>query len=177
MIIVTEATASAGAGQRPPGEAVRTTTTSGVRAADGVPRPPHEVTGGRDGRVLPQAGPRLARATAAPSPADGGTGERLNPAYEETRSVTEPAVPGAVATVPEAAPYATAARGTLRSAAVTGGDVRSRTAPAAVRRLGPPYDEAVRPQADEGAARSGDARRDPLGAVTKSLDDMGVDAE
>ncbi|KOT39769.1 hypothetical protein ADK41_13295 [Streptomyces caelestis] len=49
-------------------------------------------------------------------------------------------------------------------------------APGSVRRVSP-CDEVVRQPVDEGVATCGDARRELLDAVTKSLDSKGVDAE
>ncbi|MFE2279528.1 hypothetical protein ACFXAE_20285 [Streptomyces sp. NPDC059454] len=43
--------------------------------------------------------------------------------------------------------------------------------------MAPPYDEVVRRRENAGVTTLGDARRGPLGAVTKSLDSKGVDAE
>ncbi|MER6806971.1 MULTISPECIES: hypothetical protein [Streptomyces] len=163
--------------------AVRVTTAAGVRAAADVPRPVYGAAGGRDGRVPPEIGPGLDPAAVrslAPfsaSPVGSGNDGRLNPAHKDTRSVEEPVAPHVATTAPEAAPYATAGHRALRGGAVTGGDARVRVGQAAVERPGISYGEVVRQPAREGGARFGDVRQDLLGAVTKSHDSMGVDAE
>ncbi|MEU1574889.1 transaldolase [Streptomyces collinus] len=100
-----------------------------------------------------------------------------DPAYKDTLYVDELVAPGTVNTMPEATLDAVADHGDVRGDTVTGGYDRARADLAAVERLGIAYDEVVRQLEDEGVAKFEAAWQDLLDAVTKSLNNKGVDAE
>ncbi|AMW14085.1 transaldolase [Streptomyces qaidamensis] len=100
-----------------------------------------------------------------------------DPAYKDTLYVDELVAPGTVNTMPEATLNAVADHGDVRGDTVTGGYDRARADLAAVERLGIAYDEVVRQLEDEGVAKFEAAWQDLLDAVTKSLNNKGVDAE
>ena len=100
-----------------------------------------------------------------------------DPAYKDTLYVDELVAPGTVNTMPEATLNAVADHGDVQGDTVTGGYAQARADLAAVERLGIAYDEVVRQLEDEGVAKFEVAWQDLLDAVTKSLNDKGVDAE
>ncbi|MFE2513680.1 transaldolase [Streptomyces naganishii] len=100
-----------------------------------------------------------------------------DPAYKDTLYVDELVAPGTVNTMPEATLRATADHGAVTGDTVTGGYEQARADLTAVERLGISYDEVVRQLEDEGVAKFETAWQDLLNAVTKSLNDKGVDAE
>ncbi|MFF6911509.1 transaldolase [Streptomyces sp. NPDC012466] len=100
-----------------------------------------------------------------------------DPAYKDTLYVDELVAPGTVNTMPEATLNAVADHGDVRGDTVTGGYDRARADLADVERLGIAYDEVVRQLEDEGVAKFEVAWQELLDAVTKSLNDKGVDAE
>ncbi|MFC9679766.1 transaldolase [Streptomyces sp. NPDC056948] len=100
-----------------------------------------------------------------------------DPAYKDTLYVDELVAPGTVNTMPEATLNAVADHGDVQGDTVTGGYVQARADLAAVERLGIPYDEVVRQLENEGVAKFEVAWQDLLDAVTKSLNNKGVDAE
>ncbi|MFC9503318.1 transaldolase [Streptomyces sp. NPDC057002] len=100
-----------------------------------------------------------------------------DPAYKDTLYVDELVAPGTVNTMPEATLNAVADHGDVQGDTVTGGYAQARADLAAVERLGIPYDEVVRQLENEGVAKFEVAWQDLLDAVTKSLNDKGVDAE
>ncbi|MFH9011569.1 transaldolase [Streptomyces sp. NPDC017943] len=99
-----------------------------------------------------------------------------DPAYKDTLYVDGLVAPGTVNTMPEATLNAVADHGDVRGDTVTGGYDRAREDLAAVERLGIAYDEVVRQLEDEGVAKFEVAWQELLDAVTKSLNDEGVDA-
>ncbi|MFC9126244.1 transaldolase [Streptomyces sp. NPDC057099] len=100
-----------------------------------------------------------------------------DPAYKDTLYVDELVAPGTVNTMPEATLNAVADHGDVQGDTVTGGYAQARADLAAVERLGIGYDEVVRQLENEGVAKFEVAWQDLLDAVTKSLNDKGVDAE
>ncbi|MER7478080.1 transaldolase [Streptomyces sp. NPDC126510] len=100
-----------------------------------------------------------------------------DPAYKDTLYVDELVAPGTVNTMPEATLDAVAAHGDVQGDTVSGGYAQARADLAAVERLGIAYDEVVRQLEDEGVAKFEVAWQELLDAVTKSLNDKGVDAE
>ncbi|MFK4122095.1 transaldolase [Streptomyces longwoodensis] len=100
-----------------------------------------------------------------------------DPAYKDTLYVDELVAPGTVNTMPEATLNAVADHGVISGDTVTGGYAQARADLAAVERLGISYDEVVRRLEDEGVAKFEAAWQELLDAVTKSLDNKGVDAE
>ncbi|MGW0498683.1 transaldolase [Streptomyces sp. NPDC003007] len=100
-----------------------------------------------------------------------------DPAHKDTLYVDEPVAPGTVNTMPEATLNALADHGDVRGDTVTGGYDRARADLADIERLGIAYDEVVRQLENEGVAKFEVAWQDLLDAVTKSLNDKGVDAE
>ncbi|MGX1564865.1 transaldolase [Streptomyces sp. NPDC055506] len=100
-----------------------------------------------------------------------------DPAYKDTLYVDELVAPGTVNTMPEATLNAVADHGDVQGDTVSGGYAQARADLAAVERLGIPYDEVVRQLENEGVAKFEVAWQDLLDAVTKSLNDKGVDAE
>ncbi|MFE1750931.1 transaldolase [Streptomyces anandii] len=137
-----------------------------------------EVFGAVDGSTRP--GERfapLAGAGANPQrPLWASTGVK-DPAYKDTLYVDELVAPGTVNTMPEATLRATADHGAVTGSTVTGGYEQARADLTAVERLGISYDEVVRRLEEEGVAKFETAWQDLLDAVTKSLNDKGVDAE
>ena len=100
-----------------------------------------------------------------------------DPAYKDTLYVDELVAPGTVNTMPEATLDATADHGAVTGDTVRGRYDEARADLAAVERLGISYDEVVRQLEDEGVAKFEAAWQDLLDAVTKSLNNKGVDAE
>ncbi|MEU3551705.1 transaldolase [Streptomyces longwoodensis] len=100
-----------------------------------------------------------------------------DPAYKDTLYVDELVAPGTVNTMLEATLNAVADHGVISGDTVTGGYAQARADLAAVERLGISYDEVVRRLEDEGVAKFEAAWQELLDAVTKSLDNKGVDAE
>ncbi|MFC7012387.1 transaldolase [Streptomyces viridiviolaceus] len=100
-----------------------------------------------------------------------------DPAYRDTLYVEELVAPGTVNTMPEATLNATADHGDVQGDTVTGGYAQARADLAAVERLGISYDEVVEQLEQEGVAKFEVAWQDLLDAVTKSLNDKGVDGE
>ncbi|QWB21944.1 MULTISPECIES: transaldolase [Streptomyces] len=100
-----------------------------------------------------------------------------DPAYKDTLYVDDLVAPGTVNTMPEATLNAVADHGDVQGDTVTGGYAQARADLAAVERLGIGYDEVVRQLENEGVAKFEVAWQDLLDAVTKSLNDKGVDAE
>ncbi|MFB6849170.1 transaldolase [Streptomyces sp. NPDC056373] len=100
-----------------------------------------------------------------------------DPAYKDTLYVDELVAPGTVNTMPEATLNAVADHGDVQGDTVSGGYAQARADLAAVERLGIAYDEVVRQLEDEGVAKFEVAWQELLDAVTKSLNDKGVDAE
>ncbi|MDQ0936892.1 transaldolase [Streptomyces turgidiscabies] len=100
-----------------------------------------------------------------------------DPAYKDTLYVDELVAPGTVNTMPEATLDATADHGDIHGDAVSGGYAQARADLAAVERLGISYDEVVKLLEDEGVTKFEIAWNDLLDAVTKSLDNKGVDGE
>lgn len=91
MITVTEATASAGAPQRPPGAAVRTTSTADVRTALDISDSAYKASGGRNGGVPLAATGAGAGPGAAPGAiADPGTVPGGTTTGEGARTRAEP---------------------------------------------------------------------------------------
>ncbi|MGW2703816.1 transaldolase [Streptomyces sp. NPDC001340] len=99
-----------------------------------------------------------------------------DPAYKDTLYVDELVAPGTVNTMPEATLKATADHGEITGDTVTGGYAQARADLAAVERLGISYDEVVQRLEDEGVAKFETAWQELLDAVTKSLENKGVDA-
>ncbi|MFE3168804.1 transaldolase [Streptomyces sp. NPDC059224] len=99
-----------------------------------------------------------------------------DPSYKDTLYVDELVAPGTVNTMPEATLNATADHGNVRGDTVTGGYEQARADLAAVERLGISYDEVVGKLEDEGVAKFEVAWQELLDAVTKSLNNKGVDA-
>jgi transaldolase len=100
-----------------------------------------------------------------------------DPAYRDTRYVTELVAPGTVSAVPEATLHAVADHGVVHGDTVSGGYAQARADLAAVERLGISYDEVVGRLEDEGVAAFRAARQDLLDAVTKTMNGKGVDGE
>ncbi|MFG3102406.1 transaldolase family protein [Streptomyces sp. NPDC048182] len=155
----------------------RMMTTADVRAAADVLRPVHEAYeayeeafGGDRFTALAGTGAHRRR------PLWASTGVK-DPAYRDTLYVEELVAPGTVNTMPEATLAATAERGVVRGDTVTGGYAQARADLAAVERLGVSYGEVVEQLEQEGVAKFEQAWQDLLDAVTKSLDDKGVDGE
>ncbi|MER6539510.1 transaldolase [Streptomyces sp. 900105755] len=99
-----------------------------------------------------------------------------DPAYKDTLYVDELVAPGTVNTMPEATLNATADHGDIHGDSVTGGYAQARADLEAVERLGIAYDEVVGKLEDEGVAKFEVAWQELLDAVTKSLDNKGVEA-
>ncbi|SEE08256.1 transaldolase [Streptomyces sp. Ag109_O5-10] len=99
-----------------------------------------------------------------------------DPAYKDTLYVDELVAPGTVNTMPEATLNATADHGDIHGDSVTGGYAQARADLEAVERLGISYDEVVGKLEDEGVAKFEVAWQELLDAVTKSLDNKGVEA-
>ncbi|MCG8965491.1 MULTISPECIES: transaldolase [Streptomyces] len=100
-----------------------------------------------------------------------------DPAYRDTLYVEELVAPGTVNTMPEATLDAAADHGDVQGDTVTGGYAQARADLAAVERLGISYDEVVEQLEQEGVAKFEAAWQDLLDAVTKSLNNKGVDGE
>ncbi|GKQ41868.1 transaldolase 1 [Streptomyces sp. A012304] len=100
-----------------------------------------------------------------------------DPAYKDTLYVDELVAPGTVNTMPEATLDAVGDHGVITGNTVTGGYAQARADLAAVEALGISYDEVVTRLEEEGVAKFETAWQDLLDAVTKSLNNKGVDAE
>ncbi|OIJ64784.1 transaldolase [Streptomyces mangrovisoli] len=99
-----------------------------------------------------------------------------DPAYKDTLYVDELVAPGTVNTMPETTLKAVADHGEIHGDTVTGGYAQARADLNAVERLGISYSDVVGQLENEGVAKFEDAWQDLLDAVTKSMNDKGVEA-